>query len=159
MIDDCITDSKKVENKVNEPVMMMMDINVIVQDPRFQVRKGLDKGMIGAYARAYQKPDNDFPPIQVVQIGTGYVLVDGWHRLAAQQSIGVKDFPRIYKEHYASEGRKYKGETKEKTAIVPDLFAERAQATLEQTLTAFKGISDPVTRGNNLWDEGIRGAV
>jgi len=55
--------------------------------PQYQMRKKLDPGTITKYAKAYSSGAL-FPPIKIAVVDHEPMLVDGFHRLAAQQRIG-----------------------------------------------------------------------
>lgn len=58
----------------------------IAVDPSLQPRvKGLDAD----HVRALQEAPESWPPLLVVQRGSQYLLVDGFHRLAAAQNLGL----------------------------------------------------------------------
>ena len=59
----------------------------ILRDPSFQVRRKLDKGIIERYAKVYES-GNRMPPVEVVRVNDSYVLLEGWHRLAALEKLG-----------------------------------------------------------------------
>lgn len=63
-----------------------IEITDIVQDDQLQVRAKLDAGFIDRYANAY-KQDVEMPPVTVAEINGAFILVDGWHRIAALQSL------------------------------------------------------------------------
>ena len=62
-------------------------IAAILRDPRYQVRKRLDAATKKRYAEAFES-GHPFPPVKIAQVEGRLVLVDGWHRLSALESIG-----------------------------------------------------------------------
>jgi hypothetical protein len=65
----------------------ILQIDSILRDPSFQVRRRLDQGTVERYANTY-RAGVDMPPVQVGRIKGTLVLLDGWHRLAALDQIG-----------------------------------------------------------------------
>jgi len=57
----------------------------IVIDPTIQPRVG---GIDTDHVRALEEAVDSLPPLSVVVLNGGYVLCDGWHRLAALQNQG-----------------------------------------------------------------------
>lgn len=70
------------ENTISE-----VGVDWILRDSNFQVRSKLDPETIRRYASVYAS-GGEMPPVKVAQIGDAYVLVDGWHRVAALERIG-----------------------------------------------------------------------
>ncbi len=62
-------------------------VESILRDPDNQVRRAIDYALVRQYATAYEN-DAPFPPIRLAQVNAGLVLIDGWHRLAAQEALG-----------------------------------------------------------------------
>jgi len=60
-------------------------IEDIVVDPTIQPRVG---GIDTDHVRALEESVDSLPPLSVVVLNGGYVLCDGWHRLAALQNQG-----------------------------------------------------------------------
>src|SRR5690242_16036490 len=67
---------------------VIMHIGDIVRHERFQIRKKLDKGTVSRYASSYNSGCK-MPPVTVAKIRLGFVLVDGFHRIAALEKLGV----------------------------------------------------------------------
>lgn len=61
----------------------------ILRDPRFQVRGRLDEGIIDRYSKVFAS-GNEMPPIEVAKVNDSYVLLKGWHRMAALDKLGRK---------------------------------------------------------------------
>lgn len=70
-----------------EPRRDWLEIKSIVRDARYQIRRKMDQATVDRYANLYRN-GTELPPVQVVQIGEGLVLVDGWHRVAAREVLG-----------------------------------------------------------------------
>lgn len=64
-----------------------VQIASLLRDRRFQLRGKLDKSTIQRYAAVY-RAGKEMPPIKVAKVNGAPVVVDGWHRLAALESIG-----------------------------------------------------------------------
>lgn len=84
-----------------------MKVSDIVVDPQYQMRVSMSDEAIAEYAEAMQD-DAVFPPVTVVEIeAVGFVLVEGFHRIAAAKKAGLLNFPvtivqgdrRTAKEH------------------------------------------------------------
>jgi hypothetical protein len=67
--------------------IQLVEMRNITRDPKFQVRNQLDPKLVKQYAVAMSN-GADFPPIHLAQVGTALFIVDGWHRQAAQHSLG-----------------------------------------------------------------------
>jgi hypothetical protein len=65
-------------------------ISAIVRDEANQVRRALDDNLVKRYETAMRN-DEAFPPVTVARVNDSLVLVDGWHRLAAMERLGVSD--------------------------------------------------------------------
>lgn len=72
-------------------------IGSILRDPRFQVRKKLDRGTIERYAKVYAS-GNPMPPVEVAKLKDSLLLLEGWHRLAALERNGCKEVDVIVHE-------------------------------------------------------------
>lgn len=66
----------------------------LVRDEALQVRAKLDDATIRAYAGKY-KAGVDMAPVKVAVVEGVPLVVDGWHRLAALESIGSPTAPAI----------------------------------------------------------------
>lgn len=64
-----------------------LKIAEIIRSPRLQVRKRLDRSNVERCAAAY-RAGSDVPPVQVAPLDGVYLLLDGWHRLAALEKLG-----------------------------------------------------------------------
>lgn len=65
-----------------------LPIGEIVRDDRLQVRNELVAGTVLRYADVLRS-ENKLPPITVARINGAYVLLDGWHRIAAAERVGA----------------------------------------------------------------------
>lgn len=81
------------DEAVNEAVRTVA-IAELVRDDALQVRAKLDEATIRAYAGKY-KAGVDMAPVKVAVVEGVPLVVDGWHRLAALESIGSPMAPAI----------------------------------------------------------------
>lgn len=65
-----------------------LSITNIARDKAYQFRLHLDAARVYQYAEQ-TKAGSPQPPVRVAQIGERLVLIDGWHRLAACDSLGI----------------------------------------------------------------------
>lgn len=65
--------------------LITIRVDDIVIDPTIQPRVG---GIDNDHVRTLEEAIDDLLPLSVVVLNGGYVLVDGWHRLAALQNQG-----------------------------------------------------------------------
>ncbi len=67
-----------------------LDLNHIIIDPALQPRvSGIDPD----HVRSLQEASESWPPLAVVRRGNASVLVDGYHRFAAAQNLGLATVP------------------------------------------------------------------
>ena len=66
-----------------------LNIDRLVIDPSFQVRKQTDHQKVREYARAMENGVR-FPPLTVAKVDGVLFLVDGFHRYEAHRSLGVQ---------------------------------------------------------------------
>lgn len=68
---------------------MRLRIKDVQQDPRLTPRSGISTTTVNAYANSFDQ----LPPIDIFWIEgrDGWWLVDGWHRLAAANELGLAD--------------------------------------------------------------------
>jgi len=71
------------------PQVHELPLDRILVDPALQPRVG---GLDPAHVAALQENAEAWPPLVVVERG-GYVLVDGFHRYAAAQNVGLETVP------------------------------------------------------------------
>ncbi len=76
------------ENTPQEETLHEVSIADLLRDTRYQVRKKLDTGRVSSYRSSYAA-EVDLGPIKVAHVRHALVLVDGWHRVAALESLGV----------------------------------------------------------------------
>jgi hypothetical protein len=77
MIDDDIIDA---------PPQITVKIADIALRPAWQVRERLNEQLVWAYVTNYAS-GAALPPVRLANLGGAYVLVDGWHRLAALKKL------------------------------------------------------------------------
>src|SRR5688500_8987571 len=61
-----------------------VEVSSIIRDERFQMRGEMDSRLVNKYATILRN-GGSLPPITVAKIGEAYWLVDGFHRLAAEE--------------------------------------------------------------------------
>lgn len=66
---------------------LTVSIADIVRERRHQVRRLIDPGTVGRYARVIAAGEI-MPPITLARMNGALILVDGWHRLAAHDEAG-----------------------------------------------------------------------
>jgi uncharacterized ParB-like nuclease family protein len=69
------------------PSVDMVEVDAIVADDRWQVRRGLDAATVGKYAAAMEA-GAEFPPVLLSGLNGALVLVSGFHRYHAAKSAG-----------------------------------------------------------------------
>lgn len=62
-------------------------INQLARDEAFQMRAKLDAGAVKRYEGVYRS-GKAMPPVKVAQVDGVFILVDGWHRVAALERLG-----------------------------------------------------------------------
>jgi hypothetical protein len=65
-------------------------IRDLLRDQRYQVRRQIDSRTVQRYALAL-KAGGDFPPVKVAIVRGAPILVDGWHRVAAHEQVGITE--------------------------------------------------------------------
>ncbi|RDI60876.1 ParB N-terminal domain-containing protein [Microvirga subterranea] len=93
--------SKKVVNDVDLEVKQV-DISQLVRDQAYQVRNKLDKVTIKRYAEVYRS-GKTIDPVRVSLVNGVLILVDGWHRVAALELIGIPRADAIITENTEAE--------------------------------------------------------
>ena len=78
----------------------------LLRDSSLQVRRKLNEGAIHQYASAYRQ-EVTLPPIKVAVVNGVEMVVDGWHRLAALESIGRKDVEAEVMENITMEDARW----------------------------------------------------
>lgn len=69
---------------------VVVDLDQIIIDRRFQVRNRTDSQAVKAYANAMSS-GSQFPPITLAEIDRRLFLIDGFHRYEAACSIGLTE--------------------------------------------------------------------
>lgn len=64
-----------------------VSIASILCDPSYQVRQKIDPGTVRRYANIYRN-GGTMNPVTIAKVNETVVLVDGWHRIAALESLG-----------------------------------------------------------------------
>lgn len=68
-------------------VNTVLSINEIHRDPEFQIRAKTDRGTITRYVNVL-KSGGEMPPVTVARVDGVFILVDGFHRMAAFEALG-----------------------------------------------------------------------
>ena len=76
------------QTEKREEKVLKIPINRIVVDEELQVRNEIYIRKVQQYATAYLN-EAPLPPVIVGQRGEGFVLIDGFHRLAAMRKAGI----------------------------------------------------------------------
>ncbi|MGC8669489.1 MAG: ParB N-terminal domain-containing protein [Chthonomonadales bacterium] len=74
-------------NEQTEVSVQAVPIRQIAVDVSLQPRVG---GLDGAHVQELEEAPAGWPPLVVVKQGAGYLLIDGFHRLAAAQNLGME---------------------------------------------------------------------
>jgi len=82
----------------------ILDAYDILQDTDFQVRGKINTALVNRYATNYKAGAN-MPPVEVAEIDGKLVLVDGWHRLWAQQLLERHDIEAVVTPMTTKEAR------------------------------------------------------
>lgn len=72
--------------------LSLCEIAALVVLPEMQLRAKTDPGTIKRYAQA-MRSGVEFPPILAADLDGAFILVDGFHRVAAMQSLGIRQTP------------------------------------------------------------------
>lgn len=80
------------EQTANVPIEV--SLSDLICDARSQIRKGTDPATIKRYADAI-RAGAVLPPISIAVVDGAPFLIDGWHRVAAAQSIGQTEIQAI----------------------------------------------------------------
>lgn len=81
-----------------------VEVSSIIRDERFQMRGEIDQRLVNKYATILRN-GGSLPPITVAKIGAAYWLVDGFHRLAAEEKQHQKAKVR---EEWQKQGSRWK---------------------------------------------------
>jgi len=80
---------KKMQQQVKSRKVLKIPINGILIDSDLQIRNEMYHWKVEEYATAYRN-GAVFPPVEVGKKGNGFVLIDGFHRLAALKKISAE---------------------------------------------------------------------
>lgn len=69
---------------------VLVNVTDIIKEASWQVRNGLTTSRVKAYRTSYNA-GAEMPPIRLADVRGALYLVDGWHRMAAQQELGRKE--------------------------------------------------------------------
>lgn len=72
------------------PTSVTLSLTSVVADVALQPRVG---GLDADHVRDLETVAGAWPPLKLVRRGEGYLLVDGFHRFAAAQNLGLKEVP------------------------------------------------------------------
>jgi len=84
-------------NQEASPTTTSVVLSRLVRNPNLQVRRKLDQATINRYVEVL-KAGNEMPPIKVAIINEAPVLIDGWHRVAAMEQLGLRDAEAIVQQ-------------------------------------------------------------
>src|SRR5690606_14857996 len=70
--------------------VQVFEIAALRRDPELQVRRRVDPATVQKYATVLTS-GNEMPPISVGVVDGVPLVLDGWHRLAAREQIGLHD--------------------------------------------------------------------
>jgi hypothetical protein len=73
---------------MNDTPPAVIPIKALSRDPTYQVRRKLDDATVNRY-KAVISSGKAMPPVRVANVNGVAVLVDGWHRVAAYESLGI----------------------------------------------------------------------
>ncbi len=76
---------------LKQNTLKKLAIRLIVADPKYQIREGLDPQRLRKYQETYSKTPKKIPPILVARINGKYYVVDGFHRLQAATNAGIQE--------------------------------------------------------------------
>lgn len=79
-------------SKPREPEHRELFLRDIAIDPELQVRLKTHEDTMSTYRKAYQQ-GQEFPPLLVAEAGSGYVLLDGFHRFGGALGAGLVKLP------------------------------------------------------------------
>lgn len=68
---------------------VLVNVGDIIKEPSWQVREKLTSSRVKAYRSAY-KSGADMPPVTLADVRGALYLIDGWHRMAAQEELDRK---------------------------------------------------------------------
>lgn len=76
----------------------------LLRDPELQVRGKLDRGTVQRYAQNYNSGIT-MPPVRVALVDCVHLVVDGWHRIAALETLGRETVEAVVVTVTAQEAR------------------------------------------------------
>lgn len=68
---------------------VLVNVSDIIKEPSWQVRDKLTTSRVKAYRTSYNA-GAEMPPVRLADVRGALYLVDGWHRMAAQEELGRK---------------------------------------------------------------------
>ncbi|RJP65840.1 MAG: hypothetical protein C4535_14430 [Comamonadaceae bacterium] len=68
---------------------VLVNVSDIIKEPSWQVREKLTASRVKAYRTSYNS-GADMPPVRLADVRGALYLVDGWHRMAAQEELSRK---------------------------------------------------------------------
>lgn len=77
------------------PAPTLIRIEWVLKSPQAQVREKIDRNRVLAYRRSYELGEK-LPPIKLAKVGNAYLLIDGWHRLAAKREMGETHVDAVF---------------------------------------------------------------
>lgn len=118
------------------PVTTVRLEDIVVDDPRFQVRETLDEATVEHYRTILDQ----LPPIRVARIDGRLVLIDGRHRVEAALREGRRELPAVIKDLDEREALREAIRANAKNGL-PLTLAERKRAAV-RLLKLFPEASD-----------------
>lgn len=88
----------------HQPEVITVLLRDVVRDAGFQVRAKIDTATVDRYARLY-RGGTPMPPVQIARVGSALILVDGWHRVAAQELNRVTRIEAVVTDATEAEAR------------------------------------------------------
>ena len=75
---------------INSTDRVLVQVSDIIKEPSWQVREKLTISRVRAYRTTYNS-GAEMPPVKLADVRGALYLVDGWHRMAAQEDLGRKE--------------------------------------------------------------------
>ena len=121
-----------------------ISIGDVLDDPTAWPRDGLDPDRVSEFAELYSADGVDaLPALSVIRVADGWVLADGWHRLAALRSLSAAEVPIIELDAQGHDAYQVAYEEGLRTAARQSLPLTRAEkAAAIQRLLVAGGRSD-----------------
>lgn len=85
---------------------MNLPLDSIRTDTETQMRVAENSGTVGEYVEALER-GCEFPAVTVFQVGDEYILVDGFHRMAAYRKRGLDTIQCIVKQGTLDDAREF----------------------------------------------------